>query len=180
VRTAVGYSGEPRYKPALTVSAAMSLNLRNYAAAGEHGREKLELPWLGEEHSMLRARSVHPTIPVKDLEKAERFFRDKLGLEPVREAFDGAWYRIGDRDLLIYPSGFAGTNQGTAAEFVVDDVPAAVGVLRERGVVFEDYDFPDFKTVDGVATFEGPQQTAWFRDVDGNILALTSLPSSVS
>jgi catechol 2,3-dioxygenase-like lactoylglutathione lyase family enzyme len=153
---------------------------RRRPAAGEYSREKLELPWLGEDHSMLRARSVHPTIPVKDLEKAKRFFRDKLGLEPVREAFDGAWYRIGDRDLLIYPSGFAGTNQATAAEFVVEDVPAAVAGLRERGVVFEDYDFPDFKTVDGVATFEGPQQTAWFKDPDGNILALTSLPGGLN
>jgi hypothetical protein len=74
----------------------MSLNLRNCAATGEYSREKLELPWLGEEHSMLRARSVHPTIPVKDLEQAKRFFRDKLGLEPVREAFDGAWWTCPD------------------------------------------------------------------------------------
>jgi catechol 2,3-dioxygenase-like lactoylglutathione lyase family enzyme len=128
---------------------------------------------------MFSPQSVHPTIPVKDLEQAKRFYREKLGLEPVREAFDGAWYRVGDRDLLLYPSGLAGTNQATAAEFIVDDVPASVATLREQGVVFEEYDFPDFKTVDGVATFEGPQQTAWFRDLDGNILALTSLPSGV-
>jgi catechol 2,3-dioxygenase-like lactoylglutathione lyase family enzyme len=124
---------------------------------------------------MFSPRSVHPTIPVKDLGQARAFYREKLWMEPFREAFDGAWYRVGDRDLLVYPSGFAGTNRATAAEFVVDDVPAAVATLRERGVVFEDYDFPDLKTVDSVATYEG-QQSAWFRDPDGNILALTSLP----
>ena len=124
---------------------------------------------------MFSPRSVHPTIPVKDLGEARAFYREKLGMEPSREAFDGAWYRVGDRDLLIYPSGFAGTNRATAAEFVVDDVPAAVATLRERGVVFEDYDFPGLKTVDSVATYEG-QQSAWFKDPDGNILSLTSFP----
>lgn len=124
---------------------------------------------------MFKPRSVHPTIPVKDLEAARAWYAEKLGIEPAREAFDGAWYRIGDRDLLIYPSGFAGTNQATTAEFIVDEVPAAVADLRDRGVVFEDYDFPELKTVEGIATF-GDQQSAWFRDLDGNILALTDIP----
>lgn len=126
---------------------------------------------------MFEPRSVHPTIPVKDLEAAKAWYGEKLGMEPDREAFDGAWYKVGDRDLLIYPSGFAGTNQGTTAEFIVKNVPAAVAGLRERGVVFEEYDFPELKTVEGIATF-GDQQSAWFKDPDGNILALTSLPEA--
>lgn len=124
---------------------------------------------------MLKARSVHPTIPVRDLDAAKAWYAEKLGLEPDHEAFDGAWYKVGDRDLLLYPSGFAGTNQATTAEFLVDDVPAAVADLRDRGVVFEEYDYPELKTVEGIATF-GDQQTAWFKDGDGNILALTSIP----
>jgi len=126
---------------------------------------------------MFEPRSVHPTIPVQDLEAAKAWYEEKLGMEPDREAFDGAWYKVGDRDLLIYPSGFAGTNQGTTAEFIVKDVPAAVAGLRERGVVFEEYDFPELQTVEGIATF-GDQQSAWFKDPDGNILALTSLPEA--
>lgn len=124
---------------------------------------------------MFKPISVHPTIPVKDLEAAKAWYAEKLGMEPAREAFDGAWYKIGDRDLLLYPSGFAGTNQATSAEFILSDVPAAVADLRDRGVVFEEYDFPELKTVEGIATF-GDQQSAWFRDADGNILALTSIP----
>jgi len=44
-------------------------------------------------------------------------------------------------------------------------------------VVFEEYDFPELPTVEGIATF-GDQQSAWFKDLDGNILALTSLPEA--
>ena len=128
---------------------------------------------------MFDPRSIHPTIPVKNLEQAKAFYREKLGMSPSREAFDGAWYRVGHGDLLIYPTDFAGTNRATSAEFVVDDVPAAVATLRDRGLVFEDYDFPGLKTVDAVATYEG-QQSAWFKDPDGNILAITSLPEKWS
>jgi hypothetical protein len=39
-------------------------------------------------------------------------------------------------------------------------------------VIFEDYDFPTLKTVDHVATTAGIGKSAWFKDPDGNILAL--------
>jgi hypothetical protein len=44
--------------------------------------------------------------------------------------------------------------------------------LKERGVVFEEYDFPTLKTVDGIATTAGIGSSAWFKDPDGNTLAL--------
>jgi len=44
--------------------------------------------------------------------------------------------------------------------------------LLTRGVVFEDYDFPNFKTVGHVATTVGVGRSAWFKDPDGNTLAL--------
>jgi hypothetical protein len=52
------------------------------------------------------------------------------------------------------------------------DVPADVKELRGRGVVFEEYDFPTLKTVDGVATSPGIGTSAWFKDPDGNTIAL--------
>jgi hypothetical protein len=52
-------------------------------------------------------------------------------------------------------------------------VPAAVEDLRSRGVQFEDYDLPEFKTEGGIAT-SGDFQAAWFRDPDGNILCVHS------
>ena len=124
---------------------------------------------------MFAPKTVHATVPVSDYEAAKVWYRHHLGIEPYREAWDGAWYRIGGSHLLLYPTTFAGTNRATTAEFDVDDVPAAVSALRERGVVFEDYDFPELKTVDGILDVEG-QRSAWFKDLDGNILALTELP----
>ena len=38
--------------------------------------------------------------------------------------------------------------------------------------MFEDYDFPTLKTVDHVARTPGIGKSAWFKDSDGNTLAL--------
>jgi hypothetical protein len=46
-----------------------------------------------------------------------------------------------------------------------------MGDLRGRGLTFEDYDFPGLKTTNGVAQL-GDSHGAWFKDPDGNILAL--------
>jgi hypothetical protein len=44
-------------------------------------------------------------------------------------------------------------------------------------VVFEEYDFPGLKTVNGIAT-GGGAKTAWFKDSEGNILAVSQRISS--
>ena len=57
--------------------------------------------------------------------------------------------------------------------WAVDDVEQEVKDLENRGVVFEDYDFPEFKTVDHIATM-GEFKSAWFLDPDGNVLCVHS------
>jgi hypothetical protein len=61
----------------------------------------------------------------------------------------------------------------------VDDIEATVAELRARGVVFEDYDLPGMRTVDGIAELEGNypskgsgERAAWFHDSEGNLLGL--------
>ena len=46
--------------------------------------------------------------------------------------------------------------------------------LKAKGVAFEEVDSPGLKTVDGVATM-GDMKAAWFKDTEGNILAVTSM-----
>ena len=58
--------------------------------------------------------------------------------------------------------------------FIVDDVEDTVKGLKDRGVVFEEYDFPGLKTENGIATM-GNVKGAWFRDPDGNILAVSQV-----
>jgi hypothetical protein len=61
----------------------------------------------------------------------------------------------------------------------VADIEATVATLRSRGVVFEEYDLPGLKTVNGIARIEGNypskgvgERAAWFRDSEGNLLGL--------
>ena len=71
----------------------------------------------------------------------------------------------------MYPSQFAGSNKATAVTWVVDDVDKTVGALKNKGVVFERYDFPN-TTHDGDVHVSGKRRSAWFKDPDGNILAV--------
>ena len=122
--------------------------------------------------------ALHPVLPASDLDRAKRWYAEKLGLEPVREdEYGGAEYEVGGAMFLVYRSEFAGTNKATAAGFRVDDFDATVAELRSAGVVFEDVDFGEFgSTVDGVITMPGStDKAAWFKDSEGNILSLTNM-----
>ena len=122
--------------------------------------------------------ALHPVLPASDLDRAKRWYSEKLGLEPVREdKYGGAEYEIGGSMFLVYQSEFAGTNNATAAGFRVDNFDAAVAELRSAGVVFEDVDFGEFgSTVDGVLTMPGStDKAAWFKDSEGNILSVSKM-----
>jgi catechol 2,3-dioxygenase-like lactoylglutathione lyase family enzyme len=118
-------------------------------------------------------------VPVSDVEAAVRFYGDTLGLEVVARREDlpenpEAEFRAGNGALLVYRSTGAGQARHTVAGFRVDDLDAVVAGLRERGVVFEEYDLPDLKTEGGIATVAGVR-AAWFKDPDGNILAVETV-----
>jgi catechol 2,3-dioxygenase-like lactoylglutathione lyase family enzyme len=122
---------------------------------------------------MLSDAPVAPALPASDLARARAFYEQKLELSVVEENPGEVTFACGGGTVLfVYPSEFAGTNQATAAGFRVADLDAAMARMRDRGVVFEDYDLPGLTTVDGVATFEGGRG-AFFKDTEGNILALT-------
>lgn len=127
---------------------------------------------------MLGTTPLHPVLPASDLERAKRWYSDKLGLEPVEEdEYGGAHYEIGGGTFLVYTSEFAGTNKATAAGFRVENFDAVIAELRGNGVVFEDVDFgPLGVSVDGViATPDGKDKAAWFKDSEGNILSLSTI-----
>ena len=113
-----------------------------------------------------------PTIAVSDMDRAKEFYGGTLGLTAKDERSDGVRYEAGGGSLLlVYPSQFAGTAKSTCMGFDVEDLDKAVEELRGRGVVFEEYDMPGLKTVNGIAEIEGVKG-AWFKDPDGNILAI--------
>jgi catechol 2,3-dioxygenase-like lactoylglutathione lyase family enzyme len=121
---------------------------------------------------MLESSMAIPTIAVSDLGRARKFYEETLGLKMMDETPGGIRYQTGGGTyVFVYPSQFAGTNKATCMSFEVDNVEAAVKELRDRGITFEEYDFPGLKTVDGIAEMEG-EKGAWFKDLDGNILAI--------
>ena len=128
---------------------------------------------------MLANAKVHPTLPVVDLERAKSFYVGKLGLKVMWEhAMMGAMLEAGEGSVLyIYPRG-ATKADNTAASFIVKDVESTVMELRAKGIVFDDVELPGIQMVDQIATMElpsGTMKSAWFKDTEGNILAVTQM-----
>jgi catechol 2,3-dioxygenase-like lactoylglutathione lyase family enzyme len=121
---------------------------------------------------MFESATAHAKIAVSDVDRAKKFYGEILGFKIKDDRSDGMTYETGGGTwFLVYPSQFAGTAKSTYMSFDVEDLDAAVKELRERGVVFEEYDMPGLKTIDGIAEIQGVRG-AWFKDPDGNILAV--------
>ncbi len=122
--------------------------------------------------------SIHATLAVADLERARAWYADKLGWEPLSlaEVPGTLIYKVGDSYFTFYPTQFAGTAKNTVMNWNVDDLAAEVARLRGRGVTFEEYDFGEIKTEDGVMRDPTGGLTAWFKDPDGNTVAILQAP----
>jgi catechol 2,3-dioxygenase-like lactoylglutathione lyase family enzyme len=122
---------------------------------------------------MLADSTVFATIAVRNVQMAKEFYGQKLGLRQIDENAGGVMYESGSGKLFIYESHTAGTSLATTAAWAVEDVPASVNDLQSKGVVFDNYDIPNAE-VDGFIYTMDNQQSAWFKDPDGNILSISS------
>ncbi len=121
---------------------------------------------------MLADRRVHVTLPVADLERARAFYEGKLGFSPYSVQPTAVLYRAGEGTLFAASKGSAvSTGSHTQMAFTSHDLAADVADARARGIVFEEYDLPGFRTVDGIAPV-GPNRAAWFKDSEGNLIAI--------
>lgn len=116
---------------------------------------------------------AYTVLPAVDAERAFAFYSDKLGLKtewaPGAPGYFFVTTGAGSRILLFQRE--ATKAEHTALSFDVADIFSAVAALKDRGVVFEEYDMPGIKTVNSVAEM-GPTKSAWFKDSEGNLLAL--------
>jgi catechol 2,3-dioxygenase-like lactoylglutathione lyase family enzyme len=111
-------------------------------------------------------------VPVSDVARARTFYEEKLGFKPLETNEAGVMYQSGKgTKFFAYKSAGAGTNKASTAFWDVADLEAEVADLRKRGVIFEEYDTPGYRTVNGIATGDGVK-SAWFKDTEGNILAI--------
>lgn len=121
---------------------------------------------------MLKKSPIVPYIPATDVSRARRFYEQKVGLVPKQEIAGGVVYECANGSwIFLYESAGAGTSKASQAFWQVNDVEAEVTELRGRGVIFEEYDMPGMKTVNGIAT-AGGSKAAWFKDSEGNIMAV--------
>ena len=129
---------------------------------------------------MLSTGRTATRLPAQDLQRARRFYAEKLGLEPVDERPGGLLYRCAGGEFALFESTGRASGEHTQIGWEVDDIEATVAELRRRGVVFEDVDVPGLRTVDGIAEVAGNypskgavgERAAWFRDSEGNLLGI--------
>jgi catechol 2,3-dioxygenase-like lactoylglutathione lyase family enzyme len=145
---------------------------------------------------MLAKYPIQATLPATDMERARRFYCDQLGLIPESEAPGGVVYRCENTRLLVFPAAQSACGAHTQLAWVVDDIETEVAALKARGVTFEEYATPLLATVEGIAVTDpaidpvtgrrdpfpqtgkgvalrGLIKLAWFKDSEGNLLALT-------
>ena len=121
---------------------------------------------------MLQNSPMYSYIPAKDLGRARRFYEDKIGFKPRQEIAGGVVYEFGKGTAcFLYTTPNAGTSRASQAFWQVDDIEREVAELRKRGVAFEEYDMPDMKKQGSIYS-GGGARAAWFKDSEGNILAL--------
>jgi catechol 2,3-dioxygenase-like lactoylglutathione lyase family enzyme len=121
---------------------------------------------------MLQHAPMFAYIPATDVARARQFYEGKLGFKPKAEQAGGVIYEFGKQTAcFLYPTPNAGTSSASQAFWLVEDVDREIAELKGRGVVFETYDMPGEKSASG-AVSAGGAKAAWFKDTEGNILAI--------
>ena len=128
----------------------------------------------------LRHAKVATRLPAQDLDRARRWYSEKLGLEPAEERPGGIRYQLADGAFVLFASTGQPSGDHTQMGIEVEDIEATVAQLRARGVEFELYDGPLFTTADGLANVEGNypskggkgERGAWFHDSEGNLIGI--------
>lgn len=124
---------------------------------------------------MLNEFRVHPTLPAVDMARAKRFYAETLGFAIETENPAGVMFSsAGGTRLTVFTTPNPNRAGHTQAGWEVTDIENVVSDLKARGVVFEEYDFPNLKTVNGIADTPAGR-AAWFKDSEGNTLGLIQL-----
>jgi predicted enzyme related to lactoylglutathione lyase len=125
---------------------------------------------------MLSESTVYGVLPATDIERAKKFYEGTLGLKLADIPAEPGYllYSTKQGTFLVYATQAPGS-AATALGFILEDLVAEMADLRKRGVVFEEYDLPGLKTVNGVVEMGKMGKGAWFKDTEGNILSLAQM-----
>lgn len=133
---------------------------------------------------MFKNAPIVAVLPAANINETKKFYQDKLELQAIDAPTPGkdVYFKAGKETYLYLYERKAGTKADhTVASIIVDDIEKAVEDLQGKGVAFEKYDAPGLKTDEhGIADLERGSKAAWFKDPEGNILALTEPPVPLS
>lgn len=124
---------------------------------------------------MLQDNPMCAYLPALDVQRARGFYESMLGFEAGEEVGGGVSYRFADGTAcFLYPTPNAGTSLASQAFWQVQDIEGEVAELKARGVRFERYQVPGEERAgaDAEIVTAGGAKAAWFKDTEGNILAL--------
>lgn len=122
---------------------------------------------------MLKDNDSAAIVAVTDIARAKTFYGTTLALDLVKGDDNVLEFKTGDTSLIVYVSGFAGTNKANAVVWGVgDEIDDIVAALKARGVTFEHHDGMDLR---GDIHVAGDFKMVWFKDPDGNILHLNNM-----
>jgi predicted enzyme related to lactoylglutathione lyase len=121
---------------------------------------------------MLSTAPIRAYIPASNVARARKFYEEKVGLKPKEAYAGGVIYECGGAEVFLYETSNAGTSKASQAYWQVANVEAEVTELKARGVKFEEYDLPGLTMKNSIGT-GGGAKTAWFKDTEGNILAVS-------
>ena len=122
---------------------------------------------------MLNNNRISAVLVSTDLAASQRFYEDKVGMTLSPETIPNhLLFDAGEgTTLLIYGRPNPNLADHTQVRFWSNDIENDVKELADRGVEFDDYDTPTFKTVNHIATTP-IGRSAWFKDPDGNTIAV--------
>jgi catechol 2,3-dioxygenase-like lactoylglutathione lyase family enzyme len=126
---------------------------------------------------MLSNARISAVIPVTDLARARDFYEGILGLPLLTEVLDQGTviYQSTGTYLTVYQRQTASSGQHTIAAFELGgDFDAVVDALMSYGITFDTFEIPgvDLPWDDRGVLNDGTRATAWFKDPDGNVLAI--------
>jgi len=123
---------------------------------------------------MLANHRVSAVLASTNLEQTRNFYENKLGLSLSPETIKiHLVFECGNGStIVIYGRGAGNKADHTQVRFWSKDVESDVKALAAKGVVFDELDMGTIKTVNHIATVPGIGRSAWFKDPDGNTLAL--------
>ncbi|MDH3308300.1 MAG: VOC family protein [Acidimicrobiia bacterium] len=121
---------------------------------------------------MVQAKRVFGSFSVDDIDAADRFYREVLGMKTELVTDDGPLFVHGPNGTttLIYPKEDHSPASFTVLNVSVADIQTAVQELTERGVEFQRY--PGVEADEQGIHRSNGHSIAWFNDPAGNGLTI--------